>query len=137
MGAPMKRKSIAFVLSAMFIAFAFIARAGNFELKGKAGEYNIEVRMDRNPPGRGHNGVDVTVTDASSRPVTDAEVEIEYLMPSLRGRPPMMDYSTRARLVGNKYHADLNLTMAGEWRVLVKIARGGKGEIMGFTFVVE
>ena len=133
----MKRTLSMFVLSIVLLASAFIARAGDFELKGKAGEYNIDVRIDRNPPGRGHNGINVMVTDRASRPVTDAEVEIEYLMPSLRGRPPMMDYKTKAQPAGGKYHADLNLSMAGEWRVIVKVARGGKGETVGFTFVVE
>jgi len=133
----MKRTFSIFVLSTMLLVSAFISWAGDFELKGKAGEYNIDVKIDRNPPGRGHNGISVAVTDRASRPVTDAEVEIEYLMPSLRGRPPMMDYSTKARLTGGKYHADLNLTMAGEWRVIVKVAHGGRGETVGFTFVVE
>jgi len=133
----MKKRLAIFVLSIILLASASIARAGDFELKGKAGEYNVDVKIDRNPPGRGHNGISVVVTDRASRPVTDAEVEIEYLMPSLRGKPPMMDYSTRAELTGNRYHADLNLTMAGAWRVVVKIARGGKGEAVGFTFVVK
>ena len=133
----MRIRLFALVLAVMFVACAFVVWAGGFELKGKAGEYNIEVRMERNPPAKGHNGIEVVVTDGASRPVTDAEVEIEYLMPSLRGRPPMMDYSVKAKPAGNKYHADLNLSMAGEWRVLVKIARAGKGETLGFTFVVE
>jgi hypothetical protein len=133
----MKKTFSVFVLSALVMASTFIAWAGDLELKGKAGEYNVEVKMDRNPPGRGNNGINITVTDEASKPVTDAEVEIEYLMPSLRGRPPMMDYSTKAELTGNKYHGNLNLPMAGRWTVVVKIVRAGKGETMGFAFVVE
>ena len=123
-------------IAAFVMVSAFIAWAGDFELKGNAGAYNIDVKIDRNPPARGHNGIDITVTDKALKPVTDAQVEVEYLMPSLPGRPPMMDYSTTAKLTGNKYHGSLNLTMAGEWKVVVKIVRAGKGEIMGFTFVV-
>jgi hypothetical protein len=133
----MKKTFSVVVLSALVMASALIVRAGDFELKGKAGGYNVDVKMDRNPPGRGNNGINIMVTDEASRPVTDAEVEIEYLMPSLRGRPPMMDYSVKAELTGNKYHGNLNLSMAGKWTVVVKIARGGKGETVGFTFVVE
>lgn len=133
----MKKTFSMVVLSAFIVTSAIIAWAGGFELKGKAGGYNVDIKMDRNPPSVGNNGIDIIVTDGALRPVTDARVEIEYLMPTLRGRPPMMDYTVAASLVGNKYHANLNLSMAGEWRVIVKIARGGKGEVMGFTFVVE
>jgi len=132
----MRKTFFVFVLSAMLAGSAFIVWAGSFELKGKAGGYNIDVKMDSNPPFVGNNGIDIMVTDEALRPVTDARVEIEYLMPTLGGRAPMMDYTVAAKPVGNKYHANLNLSMAGEWRVIVKIARGGKGEVMGFTFVV-
>lgn len=131
------KRTLSVVAAVIFVMMsAFIVWAGGFELKGNAGSYYVDVKLDHNPPARGHNSIDIIVTDEASRPVTDAQVEIEYLMPSLGGRPPMMDYSTTAELTGNKYHGTLNLTMAGEWRVLVKIVRAGKGEIVGFTFVV-
>ena len=136
-GGPMKKLWFVTALSALVMAPAFIAWAGGFELRGEAGPYKIDVKMDRNPPVKGHNGIDITVSDKASRPVTDAEVEIEYLMPSLPGRPPMMDYNTKAKLTGNKYHGSVNLSMAGKWTVVVKVIRGGKGETVGFTFVVE
>ena len=66
--------------------------------------------MDKNLPARGKNGIDVVVTDAISKPVTDAQVHIEYLMPSFPGRKPMTQYRTMVKTSGDHYKAQVDLS---------------------------
>ena len=81
--------------------------------------------------------MEIAITDAASRPVTDAQVHIEYFMPSFPEKPPMMDYDTSAQPSGNRYEAILNLAMRGEWKVAVSIIRPNETEKMTFGFEVK
>ncbi len=111
--------------------------ASEHEVEKKVDDYTVNVKFDRNPPARGENNIDITVKDASSKPVTDAQVAVEYLMPSFPGRPPMMEYSTSAKPSGGHYLARIDLTMAGEWTVVVKVTHGKRTGSTQFTFVVK
>ena len=131
----MKRMLLVSIL--LVITPSFLALASEYERKGKAGDYGVEVRIDKNPPGRGNNNMTIFITDSAQRPVTDARVKVNYLMPSLPGRPPMMDYNTEATLSGNHYLAKMNLSMAGEWTIILGVSRAGKTETMKFSFFVK
>jgi len=113
------------------------ALANEYAEKGKAGNFNVEVKMDRNPPGRGNNDMRIYIEDKGRQPVTDAHVEVQYLMPSFPGRAPMMEYNTIAKISGTHYRAQMDLNMAGEWTVILSVARAGKTETMQFSFVVK
>jgi hypothetical protein len=116
---------------------SFLALASEYEIKGKAGDYNVEVRIDKNPLARGYNNMDVVITDAVAEVVTDAQVEIEYLMPSLPGKAPMMKYSTVAKPSDHHYLARLNLAMNGVWNIIISLTRARKTDAMEFTIVVQ
>ena len=131
----MKRMLLVSIL--LVITPSFLALASDYERKGKAGDYGVEVRIDKNPPGRGNNNVTIYITDSAQQLVTDAQVRVNYLMPSLPGRPPMMDYNTKATLSGNHYLAKINLSMAGEWTIILGVSRAGKTETMKFSFFVK
>jgi hypothetical protein len=131
----MKKTLLVFVLIGL-LSSSFIL-AAQYEVKGKAGEYNVQVVLDKSPPARGRNNLEITVTDAASKPVTDAQVHVEYLMPSLPGRTPMMEYSTTGKPSGHNYLAQMDLSMAGKWTVVVKVTHGKETGAMEFTFVVE
>ena len=124
------------IIMVFAITGTLFASANEYEVKGKAGEYNMIVRMEGNPPARGHNNMTISITDETSTPVTDAQVIVEYLMPSLPGRRPMMDYSVKAVAEGNLYRARLNLSMAGEWIVEIKMTRAGKRNAMKFSLML-
>jgi hypothetical protein len=119
------------------IAGTLFASANEYEVKGKAGGYNLTVKMEGNPPSRGQNNMTITITDGASKPITDARVLVEYLMPSLPGRRPMMDYTADAVREGNLYKARINLSMAGEWVVEIKMTRAGKSDSMKFSFILH
>jgi hypothetical protein len=68
---------------------AGLALAKDYEVKKKAGEFDVVVTIDKNPPVTGDNGVTVTVKDASGKIVTGAKVVVDYSMPGMPGMPPM------------------------------------------------
>ena len=106
--------------------------AKGFEVDQKTGDYNIEVRFDKNPPSTGNNAIEIAISDASGKSVTDAKVMVSYSMPAMPGMPAM-NYKTAALLSGAKYAATLNLSMSGSWNVAVKIAKPGKTSTVKFN----
>lgn len=113
------------VFTLILLLIAGIAYAKDYEVKKKAGEYNVEVKIDKNPPVVGDNNATIEIKDASGKYVTDARVKVEYSMPAMPGMPAM-NYKADAALSGNAYRAKMNFSMSGAWNVAVKITRGGK-----------
>lgn len=124
------KKLIVFTLVLLLAAGA--AYAKEYEIQKKAGEYDVTVRIDRNPPIAGDNNVTIEIKGAGGNTVQDAKVKVEYSMPAMPGMPPM-NYKTDAVLKGDAYKAMLGLSMAGSWNVTVKITREGKTSGMKFT----
>ena len=120
------------VLILSFFLMAGAVYAQGIEVKQKAGAYNVEVRLDKNPAVVGDNSMEAQVSDASGKPVTDAKVMVSYSMPAMSGMPAM-NYKTAALLTGAKYAATLNLPMSGSWNVAVKIAKDGKTSTVRFN----
>ena len=116
---------------------ACLCRAEGFEITGKTDTYTAKVTFLEGQPVKGSNRVRIDIIDASSRHVKDAQVEIEYLMPSLPGKPPMMDYHTTAKRVGAAYEAFLKTDMAGEWKMVLSITRTKRTEKATVGFVIR
>lgn len=127
----MKMKRIV-LLVVMALLVAGTALAKEFEVTKKAGEFDVEARIDRNPPVVGDNRITVTVKDSTGKAVTDAKVKVYYSMPAMPGMPPM-NYKTGASPKGEAYEATMNLSMAGPWNIAVRITRGGKTSTMKFN----
>jgi hypothetical protein len=128
--------------NALFATMVFLMVVGpswakDYVVTGKAGGYTVKAIFDKTRPVLGANRLEIAVTDAASRPMTDAQVDIDYFMPSLPGRPPMMDYNITAKPLGDRYEATLKLTMKGEWKVAVSVTRSNKTEKMTFGFDVR
>jgi hypothetical protein len=120
------------VIGLVLLLAAGAAYAKGYEVQKKAGEYDVTVTFDRNPPTASDNAVAVTIKDAAGKIVKDAAVKIEYSMPAMSGMPPM-NYKTDAVLKGDEYKASLGLSMSGSWNLAVKIIRAGKTSSMKFT----
>lgn len=99
--------------------------AKDYEVKKKAGDYDVEIKIDRNPPVVGKNNMEIEIKDKSGKYITDAKVVIEYGMPAMPGMPAM-DYKTDAELKGEEYKATMDISMSGSWNIAVKITRGDK-----------
>jgi len=116
---------------------ATFAYAKDYEVKGKAGSYTVDVGFDKNPPVKGQNRIEIGIADTALKPVRGATVVVNYLMPSLPGRPPMMEYKTTAVPEEKKYKAVVDLSMSGEWTFVINITRDGKTEATRFSLVVR
>lgn len=125
------KKFIVTMISIMFVITG-IAYAKEYEVKKKAGDFDVEVRIDKNPPVVGKNNMEIEIKDTAGKYVTDAKVKVEYEMPAMPGMPAM-DYKTEAKLDGDKYKAAMDLSMSGSWSVTVKITRGDKTSKVKFS----
>ncbi|HVN96449.1 MAG TPA: FixH family protein [Syntrophorhabdaceae bacterium] len=130
-------KRTLFVLLAFIIMWPLLAYSGEYEVKGKAGGYTLEAKIDKNPPARGSNNLTIMMKDKASKPVTGAQVQVHYFMPSFPGKPPMMEYTATAQPVGDHYQAQMDLSMAGEWTVEIKVKHQRSLASTKFTFIVK
>jgi len=109
-----------------------VVYARDYEVNKKAGDLNVVIRIDKNPPVAGTNNVEVGITDASGKAITDAKVVLAYSMPAMTGMPPM-NYKVDAVPAGNVYKARVNYSMSGSWNNEVRITHGGKTVSARFT----
>lgn len=124
-------KKVLIGVLAVILAFG-VALAKDYEVKKKAGDFDVEVRIDKNPPVVGDNNIAVDVRDAAGKNVTDAKVVVDYSMPAMPGMPAM-NYKTDAELKGSVYKAVMNLSMSGSWNIAIKITKAGKTATAKFS----
>jgi len=120
------------IFTMVFLLLAGIAYAKDYEVNKKVGEYDVEVKIDKNPPVVGDNAITIEIKDESGKYVTDAKVRVDYSMPAMLGMPPM-NYKEDAVLSGSTYKAVVNLSMSGPWNVAVKIKKDGKTKTVRFN----
>jgi hypothetical protein len=120
------------IIALVLLLAAGSAYAKGYEVQKKAGEYDVLVTFDRNPPVASDNTVAILIKDASGKIVKDAQVKVEYSMPAMMGMPAM-NYKAEAALQGDEYKATLGLSMNGSWNLALKVTRAGKTSTMKFT----
>ena len=121
------------VLAVMLVLLvAGTAAAKDYEVTKKAGDYNVVVKIDRNPPTTGNNNLSVSIKDGAGADVADAKVSVEYSMPAMPGMPAMK-YNTNAELATKEYKTKVNFSMSGSWNMVIKIIRANKTTQVKFT----
>lgn len=129
----MKRIALIFVVLLLASGLAF---AKDYEITKKAGDYTVQVKIDRNPPVTGQNKMDVGIKDLKGKDVTDATVAVDYGMPAMPGMPAM-NYKAKTELKGSRYLTDINFSMSGPWSVNIKVVRGGKTQAVKLNVDVK
>ena len=124
------------LIGMVILLAAGLAAAKDFEVTKKAGPYSVVIKMDRNPPVTGENGIAITIKDAAGKVVKDAKVAIDYEMPAMPGMPAMA-YKGQPQLKGDAYVGTVNFSMGGAWTVKIKITRGGKTDSLKFNVDVS
>ena len=114
------------------LLIAGVAYAKEYELNKKAGDYSVLIKIDKNPPVAGKNNIEIAITDASGKAVTDAKVLLAYSMPAMAGMPAL-SYKIDAEFKGSVYMAKVDYSMAGPWNNELKITRAGKTVSVKFT----
>ena len=125
----MKRLAI-FVMALLLIAGVVYAK--DYEVNKKAGDYNVLIKIDKNPPIAGENNLEIAITDASGKAIMDAKVVLNYSMPAMPGMAAM-SYKINADLKGTVYKAKVDYSMSGSWNNEVRITQGGKTVSARFT----
>lgn len=125
-------KRLLLAASVLAVLTAGVALAKEYTVQKKAGDYTVDITMDKNPPVTGTNAVEVAVTDKAGKAVTDAKVQVTASMPAMPGMPAA-DYKAEAKLEGSKYKAKIDLTMGGSWNMSVRVTKGGKTATAKFT----
>jgi hypothetical protein len=119
----MKRWSWLVVLLVVLVAGTTFAK--EYAVQKKAGDYSVEIKMDKDPPVVGSNNVGIVIKDKAGKAVTDATVVVTASMPSMPGMPAL-DNKSDAKLDGGKYKAKIDLPSGGSWNMSVRITQGGK-----------
>ena len=93
-----------------------------------AGDYKVGFRVDPDPPaGAKENTVHVTLQDGSGKPVSDAQVHVQFTMPAMpEMKMPEMSNGTDLKWNGTDYSGPIQITMAGGWNIDVEAKRGGE-----------
>jgi hypothetical protein len=126
------KRNIIIIIILILVLITGLAYSKSFEVKKKAGGYEVEIKIDRNPPILGDNDIEIEIRGAGGNPITDAKVLVNYYMPPMPRMAPM-NYTTNAKLKREKYKATMNLIMTGPWVIAIKITRGGKTSTVKFN----
>ncbi len=119
------KRSCALIIMLTIIMVVCVAYAKDYEITRKAGDLTVNIRIDKNPPVAGPNNIEVNITDASGKAVTDAKVLLNYSMPAMPGMPAM-NYKADLVPAGNVYRAKIDYSMSGSWNNDLKVTRAGK-----------
>jgi hypothetical protein len=98
----------------------------------KAGDYSVEIRMEKDPPVVGTNRIEIAVTDKDGKAVTDAKVQVVASMPAMPGMPAA-ENKAETKLDGGKYKGKIEISMGGSWNMSVRITQGGKTSTAKWT----
>jgi hypothetical protein len=141
----MKRWYWLVVVLAVFVAGPVFAQGynnqekkgvqGSQEVQGlqeKAGDYLVDIKMDKGSPVVGANNIEIVVTDKGGKAVTDAKVLVTASMPAISGKPAV-ENKAEAKPDGGKYKAKIDLSKGGSWNMYVRVIQGGKTSTAKFT----
>jgi hypothetical protein len=110
---------------------ATYACAKEYQAKKRVGEWEIEIRMNRDPPILGDNHITIEIRDGGGKRVKDAKVLVNYYMPPMPRMAPM-NYIIPAEADRTSYRATLDFVMSGPWVIAVKISSAGKTKTAKF-----
>jgi hypothetical protein len=130
------KRIIAILAAATFLMACSLALAKDYELTKKAGDYNVQIKIDKNPPVTGINKMTVAIKDVKGIAITDATVAIDYGMPAMPGMGAM-NYKTNATVKGDSYLATINFSMSGPSFINIKITRSGKTQTVKMNVDVK
>ena len=126
----MKRWSWLVVLLVVLVAGTAFAK--EYAVQKKAGDYSVEIKMDKDPPVVGANNVEIVIKDKAGKAVMDATVLVTASMPAMPGMPAIANKAD-AKSDGGKYKAKIELSSGGSWNMSVRITQGGKTSTAKWT----
>jgi membrane fusion protein, copper/silver efflux system len=88
----------------------------------------ITFRTVPDPPKAGENQLEATVKDAAGKPIDDAEVTVQFLMPAMptMNMPAMRSEARLSPAGGGVYRGMGQVMMAGRWDTTIIVTRRGQ-----------
>jgi Cu(I)/Ag(I) efflux system membrane fusion protein/cobalt-zinc-cadmium efflux system membrane fusion protein len=89
---------------------------------------DIKLTSKPTPPTTGNNTFEVALEDASGKPVSDADVSLQFYMAAMPAMkmPEMKNTVPLKHVKEGVYSGAGSVMMAGSWDVTVSVKRGGK-----------
>lgn len=129
-------KRIILILTVLFLSVG-LAYGMDYEVTKKAGDYTVQVKIDRNPPIVGDNNMMIWLKDATGNDVNGATMTIDYSKPTKKFWTSAKKYNSYASPHENNYHAILTIPSQGTWEVTLNINHKGKSVSTKFTIDVK
>jgi hypothetical protein len=97
---------------------------------GTAGTSAVDItfKSEPDPPKSGDSAFEVTVKGSDGKPVSDADVSLNFYMAAMpsMNMPEMRNTVRLKHVKEGRYRGTGNVMMAGRWDVTVVVIRGGK-----------
>ena len=89
---------------------------------------DITFQPQPDPPRTGDNTLEVSVKDASGRPIADADVSVTFFMPAMptMNMPAMRTETKLSPAGGGVYRGTGQVMMGGRWDVTVTVTKNGQ-----------
>ena len=91
----------------------------------KAGDLDVKVAIDPDPPTTGENRLRISIRDESGKPVDGAQLAFEYDMPAMGAMPEMKGGGEVKAEGGGGYTVTYPLSMQGSWYLTLGIDAPG------------
>lgn len=109
------------LISWILLASTFSACSKGKGKEAKAGDLDVQVAIDPDPPTTGENKLHVALHDASGKPVDGAQLAFEYDMPAMGAMLEMKGGGEVKKEGGGRYTISYPLSMQGDWYLTLGI----------------
>jgi YtkA-like/Recombinase zinc beta ribbon domain len=114
------RTSTKGAIVAAALAFACTKVKPNGEVL-QVGDFQVQLRLDPDPPAAGENVLHLALLDAAGKPVDGAKLGFGYDMPAMGAMPEMKGGGETRALRDGKYDVTYPLAMLGDWTLTLAI----------------
>ncbi len=109
----------------VLVAFVAASCAKQEPAAVKAGDLDVQVAIDPDPPTTGGNRLRISIRDASGKAVDGAQLAFEYDMPAMGAMPEMKGGGEVKAEGGGRYTVAYRLSMQGDWSLTLGIDAPG------------
>jgi Cu(I)/Ag(I) efflux system membrane fusion protein/cobalt-zinc-cadmium efflux system membrane fusion protein len=114
-------------MTGMFAGSKEFAREDGTKPGAPNGKYTITFRTEPDPPKAGENVFRVELTGPDGKPVPDAMVKLQLVMPAMPAmNMPEMRSTFDLEWDGRAYSGRGSISMGGSWNLVVEAQRGGQ-----------
>ncbi len=118
-------RNLALVLGLVLVGFVATSCAKQKSTVAKAGDLDVQVAIDPDPPATGENRLRILIRDASGKPIDGAQLAFEYDMQAMGAMPEMKGGGEVKAEGGGRYTIAYPLSMQGDWRLTLGIDAPG------------